>query len=233
MPCSRGARVRANMIAALTGLVAGVIHVWSGPDHLTAIAPLAARKPAKALNAGARWGFGHSAGVAVVGLLSLWLRENLPLDLLSSWGERLVGVLLFGIGIWALRKALTVHAHEHRHGPDHHLHMHAHPKDLPHEQIEAHAHHTHAAFGVGVLHGIAGSSHFVGVLPILAFPTRTQALSYLFTFGLGTVLSMASFSWVIGSVAGRCASNSTRVYRILMSCCALLALCVGGFWLVK
>ncbi len=57
------------MIAAITGLIAGMIHVWSGPDHLAAIAPLAVRTPRRAWAPGARWGMGHSAGVAVIGLL--------------------------------------------------------------------------------------------------------------------------------------------------------------------
>src|SRR5207247_5796494 len=71
------------MIAVITGFVAGIVHVWSGPDHLAAIAPLPARKPRRAWLPGARWGPGHSAGVAVGGLVSLWLRVVLPLHLLS------------------------------------------------------------------------------------------------------------------------------------------------------
>ena len=95
-----------SMIAVLTGLIAGAVHVVSGPDHLTAVAPLAVQRPRRAWLPGVRWGLGHSAGVALVGLLSLWLRDLIPVDLLSTWGERLVGVMLFGIGWWALRRAL-------------------------------------------------------------------------------------------------------------------------------
>src|SRR5438046_1963326 len=82
------------MFAAVTGLIAGIIHVWSGPDHLAAIAPLAVRSPRRAWAPGARWGMGHSAGVAVIGLLSLWLRDLLPVKMLSNWGERCVGIML-------------------------------------------------------------------------------------------------------------------------------------------
>jgi hypothetical protein len=221
------------MIAAITGVVAGIIHVWSGPDHLAAIAPLAARRPHRAWIPGARWGLGHSAGVGVIGLLFLWLRDRLPVDLLSSWGERFVGIALFAIGVWALRKAITVHAHEHGHGEERHLHLHAHGQRVPHDQLEAHAHHTHAAFGIGLLHGLAGSSHFLGVLPILAFPTRVQALSYVLAFGVGTIVSMAAFSWLIGSLASRCAAGSTKIYRRLMFSCASAAMLVGCFWFLK
>jgi ABC-type nickel/cobalt efflux system permease component RcnA len=220
------------MIAAITGLIAGAVHVWSGPDHLAAIAPLSVRERRRAWIPGVRWGLGHSAGVAVVGLLSLWLRELLPVALLSSWGERMVGVMLLGIGFWGLRKAFRnrIHAHEHEHDGARHVHVHVHGHTLPHEQPRAHQH-THAAFGIGILHGFAGSSHFIGVLPVLAFPTLTQAVTYLLMFAFGTVLSMAVFSCVMGLVAARCVSGSGRAYRGLMTCCSVAALVVGCFWL--
>src|SRR5690349_17576193 len=176
------------MISILTGLVAGAVHVWSGPDHLAAIAPLAVRRPRRAWVPGARWGFGHSAGVGIIGLLSLWLRGWLPVDLLSSWGERFVGVMLFGIGLWALRRALkqNVHAHEHEHGGDKHVHLHTHShKDATHHNRGDSHQHTHAPLGIGMLHGLAGSSHLLGVLPSLALPTTGQAIAYLVAFGVG------------------------------------------------
>src|SRR6266850_2133632 len=219
------------LIAAFTGLVAGITHVLSGPDHLAAIAPLAVRRPKAVWVPGMRWGIGHSAGVAVIGLLSLWLRDLLPVKLISSWGERVVGVMLIGIGWWALRKAFKVHAHEHEHDGDRHIHLHGHTHAVAHDEPEAHFRHTHAAFGIGILHGLAGSSHFLGVLPILAFPNQIQAIAYLVTFGVGTIVSMAAFSWVMGVVATRWAARSVRVYRGLMSCCAVTAMGVGCFWL--
>ena len=152
------------MIAILTGLVSGFVHVLTGPDHLTAVAPLAVRQSRHAWQPGVRWGLGHSAGVGAVGLLSLWLRDLIPVDLLSSWGERLVGVMLFGIGLWALNRALkqNIHTHEHAHDGERHLHFHAHGHGHSHESPVAHRH-THAAFGIGTLHGLAGSSHFRGI----------------------------------------------------------------------
>jgi ABC-type nickel/cobalt efflux system permease component RcnA len=219
------------MIAALTGLIAGIIHVWSGPDHLAAIAPLAVRRHRNAWVPGVRWGLGHSAGVAVVGLLSLLLRDLIPVALLSSWGERVVGVMLIGIGCWALAKALKIHAHEHEHDGDRHVHLHAHSHGLAHNQPKAHQH-SHAAFGIGILHGLAGSSHFLGVLPILALPTHLQAVAYLAAFAAGTVASMAAFASVMGLLASRCAGGSTKAYRGLMSVCACAAIGVGCFWLL-
>ncbi len=221
------------MISALAGFIAGSIHVWSGPDHMAAIAPLAVRKRRQSWVPGLRWGVGHSAGVAVIGGLSLWIRGLLPLESLTTWGERLVGVMLIGIGAWALRKAIRVHAHEHEHNGEHHIHIHAHPARVAHEQAEAHQHHTHAAFGIGLLHGLAGSSHFAGVLPILALPNSKQALAYLGAFAIGTIASMAAFSWVMGFLASGCASRSARIYRGLLGTCAASAIVLGCFWMFR
>src|SRR5712664_2923121 len=132
----------------------------------------------------------------------------------------MLGVMLFGIEIWTLRKVFTVHTHENEHEGDRHLHLHAHGRKVPHEQLQAHHRHTHAAFGIGLLHGLAGSSHFLGVLPVLAFPTRVQALGYLLAFALGTITSMAMFSWLMARLASRCAATGTKFYRGLMSFCA-------------
>ncbi|TAK98596.1 MAG: High-affinity nickel transporter [Verrucomicrobia bacterium] len=221
------------MIAAITGLIAGGVHVWSGPDHLAAVAPLAVRQKRRTWRHGARWGLGHSAGVVLVGLLSLALRDLLPLEWLSTWGERLVGVMLVGIGLWALRKTFSehVHIHEHEHDGARHVHLHVHHHGHAHEQPEAHRRHLHAAFGIGTLHGLAGSSHFLGVLPILAFPTKFQAASYLFAFALGTVLSMAVFSWLIGAITARWSHAGAKVYRGLLGTSAVAALVVGVAWL--
>ena len=124
-------------ILLLAGLAAGLLHVLSGPDHLAAIAPIAVKKPRGAWRAGLRWGFGHASGVIAVGIVSLLLRGELPVNLISDWSDRLVGVLLIGIGLWAIRKALQVHTHEHEHGHDEHVHIHIHGKKA-HADPEAH-----------------------------------------------------------------------------------------------
>src|SRR5262249_44727502 len=154
-------------------------------------------------------------------------------DLISNWGERLVGLMLIGIGAWALRKAFRVHAHEHEHDGERHLHLHTHIHKQAHDQPAAHAHHTHAALGIGILHGLAGSSHFLAVLPLLALPSKTQAVGYLTAFAFGTVVSMATFSTVMGLLAQRFAQNGVKLYRGLMCLCSFAAIAVGCFWLIS
>ena len=83
---------------------------------------------------------------------------------------------------------------------------------------------------MGVLHGVAGSSHFFGVLPALALPTTSAAVLYIGAFGVGTVAAMTIFAAAVGSIASR-GVRGPRTYRTMMSAAALLAIVVGGVWL--
>lgn len=212
------------MMIPLAGFAAGCIHVLAGPDHLAAIAPIAARHGRNPWMAGVRWGLGHASGACVVGAAALLLRGILPIEAISSVGERMVGILLIGIAAWALRKALQIHSHTHEHGGHEHEHIHMHGRSVAHL-------HRHAAFAVGTLHGVAGTSHLMGVLPALALPTTGLAALYLAAFAAGTVAAMALFAHLIGGAAARLQVGRASVYRGFMFACSAVALVVGVTWL--
>jgi hypothetical protein len=216
------------MLIAVTGLLAGFFHVLSGPDHLAAVAPLAAADRHRGWVAGWTWGFGHAAGVVIVAVVAVLLRDMLPsIDAISAWSERIVGGALIGVGLWALRRSARVEAAPHAHGKVAHEHLHVRRGPLWFRRLG----HAHASFCLGVLHGIAGSSHFFGVLPALALPTRTAALTYIGAFGIGTVAAMTAFAAVVGLLGGR-VHHSPAAQRAMMMTAALLAIVVGGVWLL-
>ena len=230
-----------RMLAALSGLVAGLLHVLAGPDHLAAVAPLAVRGHRRAWFAGVRWGIGHSAGVVLIGVLAIMFRSAIPVAGVSSLSERLVGVLLIAMGFWTVRQALRVEVHEHEHSHDGsrhgHVHFHgpghSHPMTDGPAAVDPHGHgHGHAALGIGILHGLAGSSHFLGVLPSLGFTRLADSIAYLAAFGVGTVLAMAGFSALLGRLAERWAGRARRGYRGLLWACSAVAFGVGGWWLL-
>jgi hypothetical protein len=217
------------MLIVLTGAIAGLLHVLSGPDHLAGVAPLAVDGRRRGWIAGWTWGLGHASGVVVVALLAVLLREILPpLDVLSAWSERLVGAALIGIGLWALSRGLRVGPARHQHGEwsHNHLHVQAGPEWI------RRLGHAHASFCMGVLHGVAGSSHFFGVVPALALPTTGAAVLYIASFGVGTVAAMTIFAAAVSSIAVR-SVHGPRAYRAMMSAAALLAIVTGGFWLTE
>ena len=218
------------MIYAIAGLLAGSLHVFSGPDHLAAIAPLAINVRRRAWITGLRWGIGHSAGVLVIGILSLILSDLLPPENISNWSEQISGVLLIAIGFWGIRKAMQVHSHEHEHAGERHVHLHIHCAGQSHQEIQPHTH-NHTAFGIGTIHGLAGSSHFLGVLPAIAFPNVTDGIMYLISFGLGTIAAMLFFSTALSTIAGGLTQRTVTGYRNLMYCCSVGTLLVGAYWL--
>jgi hypothetical protein len=210
------------MIPILTGFAAGGLHVFSGVDHLAALAPAAVENPSNATRTGMYWGFGHGIGVLIIGGIGLALRGFVDLEAWSGWAEFLVGFLLVGIGVWAIVRSRTVdiHGHQHKHDEAAHEHLHAHsPGDQSHH---------HAALGVGIFHGMAGGGHLFGVLPALALPTN-QAIMYLLAYLVASVLAMGVFAYGVGVLAAR--SGTVWVKRLMLGS-GVLAILVGLVWIV-
>ena len=217
------------MLIAVTGAIAGLFHVLAGPDHVAAVGPLALDGRHRGWLAGWTWGIGHASGVIAVAVLAVLLRDLLPsIDRISAWSERLVGVALIAVGIWALRRSARVGPSPHVHGAISHDHLHLQAGPIWFRRLG----HAHAAFCLGVLHGIAGSSHFVGVLPALALPTRAAALTYIVAFGAGTVATMTAFAAAAGYVGGVVQAHSAA-HRAMTAAAAIAAISVGSVWLMS
>ena len=142
--------------------------------------------------------------------------------------------MLIAIGLWGLRKALSVevHVHEHFHDGSLHQHIHIHHghADGSVSGVQSHAH-SHAALAAGLLHGLAGGAHFLGVLPALAMPTRAAAALYILAFAMGTVVAMTGFSSAIGALGSRMIWFGVNGFRGAMSVCSIVAIAVGIYWL--
>lgn len=191
------------MLAVLFGLSAGVLHVVLGPDHLAALAPLTLGRSEGALRAGLRWGLGHAASVALLALLAFGLREALPLEALSGWSERLVGLSLVAlgcVGLWRLAAR-------------------GEPRETPPPS-------PHTALALGGLHGLAGSAHVLGALPALALPSRAATAGYLIAFCAGSLLAMLAVAWALARLGER---GPRRRWQAFGSAASLL---VGALWFV-
>ena len=215
------------MISVLTGFAAGAVHVVSGADHMVAMAPSAIQKPRVALMDGLGWGIGHSAGVLILSLLGILAKDFINIELMSSYAESLVGISLLIVGLFAIRTSLRVniHMHEHMHGeatPHKHFHFHSLGNKL-------HRSHQHAATGLGVLHGFAGASHLVAVIPALALPL-VGAIMYLFAYLIGSVFAMGCVVLGISFAANKA---NKMFYPFLMRSIGGLSIVIGIFWLQK
>lgn len=222
------------------GLIASMLHVITGPDHLAAVAPFAIESKRKAWKIGLFWGIGHLVGMMGIGLLFAIFKEVIPIDEISKYSEQLVGLVLVGIGCWALFRIFKKRKN--------HKHLHVHAENAPiihkHEHDHNHSgtyHHTHserlkqnnlASFSVGILHGLAGVSHFLLFLPVLGFETQFDSISYIIGFGIGILVSMITFAFVMGKVSSIAKNGHNEVFfnGIRMSG-GLFAIVIGVYWI--
>lgn len=113
----------ATMEQAGTGIVLGIVHVLTGPDHLSALATLSAAVPDcwHSFFLGVRWGFGHSFGLLLVGTIliarDLSSKETyieVP-DEVSHLFETFVGIFMLMLGVYGFRRAFRKrHAYQGR-----------------------------------------------------------------------------------------------------------------------
>jgi len=210
----------------LTGIVAGFVHVVSGADHLIAMAPAAINNPQKALKNSFSWGLGHSSGVLLLAFLAIFIKDFTPLNKFSSIAEFLVGISLLIVGVFAIKNSfqLSLHSHSHKHGNGiAHRHLHFHVKEQKNNK------HSHALTGLGLLHGIAGGSHFLAVIPALALPL-TSACFYLISYLIGSLISMNLFTCLISFTTFKA---SQKFIKRLIAVAGGLSFSLGLFWIQR
>jgi len=230
------------MLQFLTGILMSSVHVVTGPDHLAAVTPLAIENRRKAWHIGFFWGLGHVVGMLLIGMLYLALKEVIHVEKISGYSEYLVGIVLIGIGIWAIIKSV-------KHFHSHHVHPHYHDKPIPQVHIHRHEHddefvhfHEHqktskqnsiTALLIGTLHGFAGISHFLLILPTLALPSMRDSIIYLSGFAIGTIITMVTYALFLGIVTRRTADfPRSKAFRNLRIVAGSLAITVGIWWLI-
>jgi len=238
------------MLTFLTGFFAGFAHVFSGPDHLAAVTPFSIDFRKKAWVIGFLWGLGHTLGALLIGLVFLLFRELFPIDIVSRYSEKIVGIMLLLIGGWALSRLYlkplkTKHAHPHIHkvpAPFMHVHRHEHGTmhvhSLEHEHDHPGAHRSKrpliTALAIGMIHGFAGFSHLLAVLPSLILPSKSQSIIYLSAFGVGTVLTMIAYTFTLGSLAYKLDSTKRIKFLHWVSFTGgIAAIIIGMIWMVR
>ncbi|PIA41337.1 hypothetical protein AQUCO_02200031v1 [Aquilegia coerulea] len=215
--------VRTELLSsAWTGFFAGCLHTLSGPDHLAALAPLSiGRSRLESAAVGALWGCGHDAGQVIFGLLFLLLKDRLHIEILRTWGTRVVGLTLLVIGAMGIKEATEVPA------PCVALENGECDVDVlqslenpPKKKI------GFATFATGIIHGLQPDALMM-VLPALALPSRLAGAAFLGMFLLGTVFSMGSYTVFIGSCSQALKDRIPRITEKLTWASSLIAIALG------
>ena len=222
------------IVVLLLAFALGLRHA-SDPDHLVAVSTLVADTRGRAARVagglGAAWGAGHATTLLAFGLPVLLFRSYLP-HVVEQSAEAAIGAIIVVLAVRLLRRwrrgAYHVHVHTHADGGDPHLHAHSHAADTRHR-------HTHVvrsprqAFGIGLVHGTAGSAG-VAVLLLAAIPSTELACLALIVLVAGCALSMTLLSAGFGHVMSAAGSRShlPRLVPVLGSA----ALAFGTWYLV-
>jgi len=187
------------------GSLLGMRHALE-PDHLAAVTTMVSRERSslRAAWLGLCWGIGHTASLVAVGAVLILLRAEMPTSLTNVF-EIAVSVMLVGLGVRAIRLAaqqgpagpLTVHRHGRR--------VHQRPTGTAHVHIGDWTL-AHRPLLIGMVHGLAGSGALTALV-LATLPTTTARVAYLLLFGLGSTISMAAMSGLLGWPLARLGSH--------------------------
>ncbi|KAJ9178800.1 hypothetical protein P3X46_010652 [Hevea brasiliensis] len=210
--------------SAWTGFLAGCLHTLSGPDHLAALAPLSiGRSRMESAVVGALWGCGHDAGQVIFGLLFLLLKDQLHIEIIRTWGTRIVGFTLLVIGAMGIREASEA--------PNPCVALENGECDVSvYETLESPTVGKKkigfATFATGIVHGLQPDALMM-VLPALALPSRLAGAAFLVMFLLGTVVAMGSYTVFIGSCSQALKDRMPRITEKLTWISSLIAIALG------
>jgi sulfite exporter TauE/SafE len=217
-----------------TALALGALHTIA-PDHLAAVSVFASKHPTwrRAAGVGARWGFGHSLSVLLLGVVLVYTGARGP-DEIQPAIERLVGATLILLGASAMWRSLRPAWRWHEHDGVRHTH----PAAAVQTSVAAkapgghHARDHRAMMGIGMLHGLAGSGALIATIPIATAASPAQGLWYLTSFGAGTIAAMSTFAVLAGWFVRRASRRSAAVARAAVALAGAASVCVGVWWLL-
>ena len=186
------------LVALGIAFLLGLRHA-SDPDHLVAVTSLVASEDSDhrdAARLGAWWGLGHATMLLAIGLPLIFLKSELP-AWLESGAEKAVGVVILILAARVIWKWAHGDYRAGAHGHETHSHHHLRTGDPHrHQSVRTPA----QAFGIGVVHGLAGTGAVV-LLLIAALPTQLEAAAALAVFAPMSIISMAActtaFAWVL------------------------------------
>ena len=216
------------------------------------------RRLGVATRIGIVWGLGHTLTVLMVGAAIIIFKIAIParLGLAMEFAVAIVLILL-GIGSVTdlIRKAvnrkrghsssegeLIVHAHPHAHGGSIHSHPHVHAAGHEHADATHRDHRINAgalpplatrrpllrSFGVGLVHGLAGSAA-IALLVLSAIPQPLWATLYLAIFCIGTIAGMALITTVIATPFMVASRRASWIHQGLVTGSGLLSFGFGLF----
>ena len=184
-------------------IYAGLEHAFEA-DHLLAVNTLVSHREnlKQSLKDGIFWGIGHTTTIFFVGILMIGFKLNIGENIFKNF-EAGVGIMLIFLGIYRMSKLYF---------PKQHIHT---------------RNTSRAAFGVGLIHGLAGSGALV-VLVISQMKTPFEGLMYILIFGLGSIFGMFLAAYLFSIPYTKSLLKSKKLQASLVIISSLLCIIYGG-----
>ena len=188
----------------LFAAIVGFGHAFEA-DHLVAVSSIVTRrdKVLLAVKDGIYWGLGHTSTILIIGVVIILLKAQF-LNGYFNYFEGFVGLMLILLGIFRLYQYFiandrTVVSHDRKHS--HHL-----------------------AYGVGLVHGLAGSGTMV-LLVMTKIQGAATSMIYLLIFGLGSVVGMLLAAGIFSLPFSKKLIDNKKLQIFLILVSSLL--CIG------
>lgn len=241
------------------GLIAGLLHVILGPDHLCTIVTLSACQGTEAFWFGVRWASGHLTGMAVIGLVFLTLNAHatsLDFEVYEHYAYYCVGFLLMFMGAyfiyhadryfdaeWSPKQAsCACHSQEEpiNSKNDSAYYGSADGESLLHSHNNSHAEKWYNAKPVagmremgsvliGFAQGIACPAGVVGMVFLKQY-ALVEMLVFIAIFFAVTTIAMGVLAMTYGVLTRRCVSSQVLGRSIYYASCGL-SLTFGAAWI--
>ena len=218
--------VRRNPLLLSGGLIGGMLHALTGPDHLLSILPrILGQKFWKGWRVGSVWGVGHGITTSFIGSCAYLLKESIMnfefVDILIDLNGFAIGLTLIVIGLLGLYENSQFHiSMKSKDDPDDNEQMSA--KDVVYFAI----------FLNGVFLGFSWDG-LPALAPTLATTTIETVVAFLTGNFIGTVVAIALCSGLIAEASSLLSKFSSEmlVDRLSMGS-SLIAALIGTFTIV-
>ncbi len=170
-----------------------------------------------------RWALGHGAVLIALALTFLLLKLELP-AIVPAIAEKMIGILLIGIGGWILFNLYTrrIALELHQHDDVTHIHL-----TQPNQN-----HANHPPVLIGMTHGLAGSAPVLALIPVTNQTSAMVGVFYVIIFCLGVLVSMLAFGLFFNRLQNWIVGYGQRIFQASRVLIATLAIGMGAYWIV-
>lgn len=197
-----------NYLPILFAAFVGFGHAFEA-DHLVAVSNIVTKRSKLnlAIKDGIYWGLGHTSTILLIGIIII-MGKLVVDEKYFGYLEACVGVMLLFIGLYRFRTVFKYNSSGHFH-------------------LTNDTSHHHVAYGIGAVHGLAGSGVMV-LLVMTEIKETFPSLLYLLIFGLGSVIGMLLASGLFSLPFSKLFTQNRKVQMILIILSSALCVFFGG-----